>query len=122
MTDLKPCPFCPPNRSRPTAQHGIDEEYLYHGSWYVSCSGCRTLGPPHPHKSKAIAAWNHRASDWISVEERLPETGRGVLVHGGMAYLSDQDRAWHSMIDGNRRIQWAVTHWMPLPEPQEEGG
>ena len=105
MTELKPCPFCG------------GEATAIDGSKQVWCSDCYADGP---FTEEHIAAWNHRASDWISVEERLPETGRGVLVHGGMAYLSDQDRAWHSMIDGNRRIQWAVTHWMPLPEPPEK--
>jgi len=68
------------------------------------------------------AAWNRRASGWISVEERLPEDGGLVLVHGGCAYCKNGE--WMSVMDeGYRRPQtilWTVTHWMPLPEPPEK--
>ncbi|MFN6189739.1 MAG: DUF551 domain-containing protein [Planctomycetia bacterium] len=61
-------------------------------------------------------------SEWISVSERLPESGDMVMVwnygehvlawlnftNNGTAYFSSKD-------DSN----FEVTHWMPLPRPPE---
>lgn len=57
--------------------------------------------------------------DWISVEERLPEPGVDVLAayrdrHINMGTAGD-DWLEEDIEDGN------ITHWMPLPEPPEEG-
>jgi len=52
---------------------------------------------------------------WIPVSERLPEEDKNVIVSGGLAYL--EDGIWYSDTgqDYGRPIQWAVTHWKPLP-------
>lgn len=58
------------------------------------------------------------APQWISVEERLPEEHKRVLVYvNGQGSMEDTDR----MRDG-RWVRWfgRVTHWMPLPEPPEK--
>lgn len=57
--------------------------------------------------------------DWISVEERLPEPGVDVFAayrnrHITMGTAGD-DWLEEDFEDGN------ITHWMPLPEPPEEG-
>jgi len=59
-------------------------------------------------------------SSWISVEERLPEIGKTVLIAGGCGYWDG--KAWHTRMDGptNPVIMWEVTRWQPLPEPPEE--
>lgn len=59
---------------------------------------------------------------WISVEERLPESGGSVLIYspcGGVAEgtYSEHYKRWV-------QYRWSVfepevTHWMPLPEPPE---
>ena len=62
-------------------------------------------------------------SEWISVEDALPETTERVLIYRfspyGSGWAIDIDR-YHELFGGwlesneyNRR----VTHWRPLPEP-----
>lgn len=61
------------------------------------------------------------ASEWISVEERMPEDGSEVLAS---VDENSDDCGLHVCVyhDGTfERSEagyvWGVTHWMPLPEP-----
>ena len=64
---------------------------------------------------------------WISVKDRMPEPGVNVLARCFyherwqmfVCYVSKRNLGnWYTGVAG----QWAqVTHWMPLPEPPEEG-
>lgn len=67
-------------------------------------------------------------SEWISVEERLPEQSVEVLVYD---FVDSMDVMFLEVDDDGYRF-WAddngyeysihdVTHWMPLPEPPKEG-
>ena len=64
-----------------------------------------------------------KQSEWISVDERLPEEDMRVLVYinSERSYTKlDTDR----MADG-KWVRWSkdITHWMPLPEaPNMKGG
>ena len=65
-------------------------------------------------------------SDWISVEERLPEDRYWVLVwHTGYAtpkkakYKDDIPGLPIFLLDGDNGLDGDITHWMPLPEPPE---
>jgi len=56
-------------------------------------------------------------SEWISVEDELPEKGKGVLAFNNTIWVGAIDAntgVWFEMSDfeslGN------VTHWMPLPD------
>ncbi len=65
---------------------------------------------------KAAEAGLHRA--WVPCAERMPPTGWSVLVAGGCAYFNGIE--WRTLMGASHRvIEWAVTHWMPLPEPPE---
>lgn len=61
---------------------------------------------------------------WISVKDRLPEVFRPVIVCRGKVkgeYVVEQgykDVGDWWKVYGTRTKK--VTHWMPLPEPQEE--
>ena len=59
--------------------------------------------------------------EWISVEDRVPEDDRDVLVHYYNGYMGNAFVNW---IDGINR-GWCVseveiTHWMEMPKPPEE--
>lgn len=69
------------------------------------------------------------APKWIPCSERLPEPLINVIVCTDiktvtLAWLMYDN--WYFADTGNGHIeQWGmsdVTHWMPLPEPQKDGG
>jgi len=95
---IKPCPFC--GNDHPTSFVGAP---LGH----ARCSAC---GIDHDD-------WNKRHSQWISVEDRLPEGGEDVLTYHkewGMHISSNQ------VIIGEFLCDWKPTDWMPLPDPPME--
>lgn len=77
--------------------------------------------------------------DWISVEDRLPEPGKEVLLlaHGwegrlhyvGMLKPSPPQAGFFGVSKASDWTIWGwsyfrepkVTHWMPLPDPPETG-
>ena len=68
---------------------------------------------------------NQSRSEWISVEDRLPEKLDHVLTyrdhHATVDALHwiDEDGAWFSYCF-TEGFDNEVTHWMPLPAPPEE--
>lgn len=62
----------------------------------------------------------YRKTEWISVEERLPEVGTRVVGYdyesNVRCYFITEDRWW--IDEGwNTAKGWGITHWMPLPMP-----
>ncbi|MEE9611967.1 MAG: DUF551 domain-containing protein [Desulfatiglandales bacterium] len=66
-------------------------------------------------------------SEWISVEDRIPEKGGVVMsFYGGLPVMvSREDEGWRVLMLG-RDLRYGLhgnyapfnaTHWMPLPEP-----
>jgi hypothetical protein len=65
----------------------------------------------------------YRKQEWISVEERLPETSGYYYAHLRIGlcdvfHYSAKHKAFnaHDSLD-NCDYAISVTHWMPLPEP-----
>lgn len=52
-------------------------------------------------------------SGWISVKERLPKTGTVLVTDGKIVITAPSSSVTKDGL--------AITHWMPLPEPPEEG-
>ena len=79
--------------------------------------------------SKAIPS---KQSEWISVEDRLPEPNTHVLIYVFFHNQWQIVKGWHSYCDKKFHIANSdypsltdvpVTHWMPLPEaPKMKGG
>lgn len=75
------------------------------------------------------------APKWISVKERMPESGEKVIVFAIGKYkgfIGDTVYAMSMILDRPSGKCWAVpwqyfdvdyeiTHWMPMPEPPKEG-
>ena len=59
-------------------------------------------------------------SEWISVEDRLPEDRVDVVFYGEFVgtvlgnYACERDGPWHAVYSN---FVWnkEITHWMPLP-------
>lgn len=69
----------------------------------------------------------HEKSEWISVEERLPDKDGEYLTWNGIIYYLIWFNAslglWNVSEDGNTSAAIrGVTHWMPLPEAPKKGG
>ena len=63
---------------------------------------------------------------WISVEDRLPDTGRVLAIGDGceseiVVFLAFAKGGGKFKAKG-RDCSDLVTHWMPLPKPQKEQG
>ena len=64
-----------------------------------------------------------KQSEWISVEERLPEVRQRVLLysyHDGVNTGYRADEIGRFYVD--KSYPYRPTHWMPLPEPPKMKG
>lgn len=61
-------------------------------------------------------------TDWIPVEERLPEDGVAVLVWipASGCWIGERYHLYWMLNDECAAGDQGITHWMPLPEPPEE--
>jgi hypothetical protein len=62
---------------------------------------------------------DRKQSEWISVEERLPERNGRYLTHCNVEGQSLVCILYYCKVGGFN--DGAVTHWMPLPEPPMKG-
>ena len=94
----------------------------------IMCRGCShkcddTSGCIVEDYAEAIYNAGYRKQEWISVEERLPETSGYYYGHlrpwiCDVYHYSAKHKAFnaHDSLD-HCDYAISVTHWMPLPEP-----
>lgn len=95
-------------------------------NWYKEglCIGNCELSEDNQIVCEALYNAGYRKqSEWISVDERLPEKCTHVIVCDESGIVGE---AWHSKED---HFDWMIdeklvfaTHWMPLPEPPKMKG
>lgn len=64
-------------------------------------------------------------NEWISIEERLPETDIMALVCNAKGWMHDVKAIYHKRYDvwqlynpeSRESILLDVTHWIPIPPP-----
>lgn len=83
---------------------------------------CSEAGMQYNFYNDALVAFENQPK-WISVEERLPETGlfviccaKGYLPRIGTGWYDSNLKIWHLDFASYH----PVTHWMPLPKPPKE--
>lgn len=94
------------------------------------CSLAQVGGMCNSARKQATALYNagyRKQSEWISVEERLPEAECPVLIftrknryYVGYYYEALIDPTFTGFYADDVRRD--VTHWMPLPEAPKKGG
>lgn len=88
--ELKACPFeCDENYLEVVDESKDLDNYIIGSHCYVECD-CGATGPRVGTKQEAIKAWNTRASDWVSVEDRLPEYYQDVWVTDGISVVASR--------------------------------
>jgi hypothetical protein len=62
-------------------------------------------------------------SEWISINDRLPESAVPVLVTDGLqiciAFIQTLNKKFTQINTWDDWIHESVSHWMPLPNPPE---
>lgn len=76
------------------------------------------------------AEWQSKQSPWISVNERLPEPNKEVLLYDKNSTLRHYVIGWLRRDKGYNKGMWAlsngwiedkdITHWMPIDKPITE--
>ena len=100
------------------------EKYLEHQYMYENGD------PSYIHGIKVGVSWadENPKSPWISVEDRLPEPEKEVIIlnkrkHTDIDFLTDDFEGGYYWWKSDESIfceDDEITHWMPIPKLQEE--
>ena len=106
---IKSCPFC-----------GGEVKLMNLAGWEIGCKCGLNMVPSDSDFSKDefIEQWNKRASQWVSVEDKLPELNQRVLCYHedwgiSISYLDNSGYIKTGLIDD------PATHWQFLPTVPE---
>lgn len=108
------------------AKNEIAKEYGYKD--FEDFDDKSTFG--YNHKTPEIISdiairYNELCNEWVSVDERLPEIGIGIILHLDSGYIGTGYRSksennyniWYLFQEDLNFENDKLTHWMPLPTP-----
>ena len=76
--------------------------------------------------AEALYNVGYRKQEWISVDERLPESPSEILVSCcdgvRMMLYEGNNRWWYDPNYMGTAEAYEITHWKPLPDPAKKGG
>lgn len=91
----------------------------------------RRLEQDNAQKDERIRQLEQRVPRWISVHDALPGMDEKVLFIpacnprsvyiGKLKYVGEVNAVYFVVNNWRRTVTYSATHWMPLPEPPEEG-
>ena len=126
--ELKPCPFCGSKNIEYITDTDNQKDSHYS---FIVCHGCHIELEHNIDKKLTmfpvgkVENWNTRASQWISVKDRLPEKNNKRYL----CFIEQHNIHLNGYIDIKRFIHndrfiyldenEKVIYWMPLPEPPE---
>ena len=63
--------------------------------------------------------------EWIDINASWPDEDKVIVVYSAGKYYPPTIASWRrgygfTVLSGDRRSCWNVTHWMPLPEMPEK--
>lgn len=96
----------------------------YTDKFQEACAMALAALREHVSLEKKASDEKQATSDWISVEERLPEPGERVLTTDGAfvgeMYINKRGK-WqrYNVNDSSLLMALDILWWMPLPEPPE---
>lgn len=107
--------------------------YHHTSDWneeYVRGSGVSVVDEIQNAANDAAEQWNTRASQWVSVVDRLPGNAELVLLpNNDVGYLNHLNGKWNSLVNENwpgRFLEESPKYWMPFsalpPPPTAEAG
>lgn len=103
------CPYNPPGAAECEMTSAID--------------ALAYIGALEHELDKLQKAYESAQPKWISITERMPDTGESVICYANgyiprvvTGWHDAQHKMWHLDCDINR----IITHWMPLPKPPKE--
>lgn len=94
----------------------------HHGSDMYECY--RSHETIEAEKELIILAERGARYRWVPVSERLPDEGKQVIICTTAADVCTGFARWGGSFateEGCELYLADVTHWMPIPEPEEEG-
>ena len=102
----------------------IEREHTCENCYYEEVDGYAYPCNRCSHNKPTDDMWRQRSmSEWIPVNERLPEIGQKVLVSTKRTVFTQvfkgvysEPNVWHWEHNSIKEI----TAWMPLPEPYKE--